>query len=88
MLKRNDTAPFDLLSWLEGRTLAEGVFEDRGGRVRRRFTVELNGRPDQPAEAPNSLYELSGASAIWPTVPPGVIALNGLSQRSEAALVL
>ena len=43
MLKRNDTAPFDLLSWLEGRTLAEGVFEDRKGRVRRRFTVELNG---------------------------------------------
>ena len=46
MLKRNDTAPFDLLSWLEGRTLAEGVFEDRGGRVRRRFTVELNGTAD------------------------------------------
>lgn len=43
MLKRNDTAPFDLLSWLEGRTLADGVFEDRGGRVRRRFMVELNG---------------------------------------------
>ena len=43
MLKRNDTAPFDLLSWLEGRSLAEGVFEDRKGRARRRFTVELNG---------------------------------------------
>ena len=46
MLKRNDTAPFDLLSWLEGRSLAQGVFEDRKGRVRRRFTVEMNGRPD------------------------------------------
>ena len=49
MLKRNDTAPFDLLSWLEGRTLAEGVFEDRGGRVRRRFTVELNGTAEANA---------------------------------------
>ena len=49
MLKLNDTAPFDLLSWLEGRTLAEGVFEDRGGRVRRRFTVELNGTAEANA---------------------------------------
>ena len=43
MLKRNDTAPFDLLSWLEGDTRAEGVFEDRQGRIRRRFTVEMTG---------------------------------------------
>ena len=46
MLKRNDSAPFDLLSWLEGRTLAHGVFEDRRGRIRRRFTVEMNGHAD------------------------------------------
>lgn len=43
MLKRNDTAPFDLLAWLEGETRAEGVFEDRKGRIRRRFTVEMTG---------------------------------------------
>lgn len=43
MLKRNDKAPFDLLSWLEGNSHAVGVFEDRKGRVRRRFAVELNG---------------------------------------------
>jgi len=46
MLKRNDTAPFDLLSWLEGHTFAQGVFEDRTGRVRRRFTVELAGQAE------------------------------------------
>jgi len=46
MLKRNDTAPFDLLSWLEGVTYANGVFEDRKGRVRRRFTVEMSGQAD------------------------------------------
>lgn len=43
MLKPNDKAPFDLLSWLEGRSIAQGVVEDRKGRVRRRFTVELLG---------------------------------------------
>lgn len=43
MLKRNDNAPFDLLSWLEGRTSGQGVFEDRKGRIRRRFTVEAVG---------------------------------------------
>lgn len=43
MLKRNETAPFDLLSWLEGRTTAHGVFEDRKGRIRRRFTVDMTG---------------------------------------------
>jgi hypothetical protein len=46
MLKRNDTAPFDLLSWLEGSSHAQGVFEDRKGRVRRRFSVEMMGTPD------------------------------------------
>ncbi|MFO1131788.1 MAG: DUF3833 family protein [Hyphomicrobiales bacterium] len=43
MLKRNDAAPFDLLCWLEGRSHAQGVFEDRNGRVRRRFRVEMDG---------------------------------------------
>lgn len=45
MLKRNETAHFDLLSWFEGESLAEGVFEDRKGRVKRRFHVEMIGRP-------------------------------------------
>lgn len=43
MLKLNDRAPFDLLAWLEGRTLADGVFEDRKGSLRRRFSVEMAG---------------------------------------------
>lgn len=47
MLKRLDTsmtAHFDLLGFLDGETWAEGLFEDRGGRLKRRFTVELVGR--------------------------------------------
>lgn len=44
MLKRNDSSRFDLLAYFEGRTLAHGVFEDRKGRVKRRFNVEMTGR--------------------------------------------
>ncbi|WP_395688858.1 DUF3833 family protein [Aestuariivirga sp.] len=44
MLKKNDSARFDLLAYFEGHTLAHGVFEDRGGRIKRRFAVEMTGR--------------------------------------------
>ncbi len=35
---------FELTSFLDGHTRAWGVFEDRFGRLRRRFTVEMHGR--------------------------------------------
>ena len=35
---------FELTTFLEGRTSAWGVFEDRFGKLRRRFTVEMVGR--------------------------------------------
>ena len=34
---------FELTSFLDGKTRAWGVFEDRFGRLRRRFDVEMNG---------------------------------------------
>ncbi len=37
---------FELTSFLEGTTRAWGVFEDRFGRLRSRFTVDLHGRWD------------------------------------------
>ncbi len=40
---------FELTSFLEGRTFAWGIFEDRFGRVRRRFTVEMTGRWEERA---------------------------------------
>jgi hypothetical protein len=46
MLKRNDTASFDVLAFFEGRTLADGIFEDRSGKVKRRFTVDMTGKAD------------------------------------------
>lgn len=41
---RGSNELFDLTTFLEGRTTACGVFEDRFGNVRRRFTVDLFGR--------------------------------------------
>lgn len=46
MLKRNEAAHFDILSYFEGRTRADGVFEDRAGNVKRRFTVDMIGRAE------------------------------------------
>lgn len=34
---------FELTTFLEGRTTAWGIFEDRFGQLRRRFTVEMHG---------------------------------------------
>lgn len=36
--------PFDLATFLEGRTTAWGIFEDRFGTLKRRFVVEIEGR--------------------------------------------
>lgn len=49
MLKRNETAAFDLLAYFEGETRAHGVFEDRAGKLKRRFTVEMTGRAEGSA---------------------------------------
>lgn len=38
------TPRFEITSFLEGRTTAMGVFEDRFGTLRRRFWVEIMGR--------------------------------------------
>lgn len=35
---------FDLTTFFEGRTHAWGIFEDRFGRLKRRFTVAMEGR--------------------------------------------
>ncbi|MEZ5922903.1 MAG: DUF3833 family protein [Hyphomicrobiaceae bacterium] len=42
-LKQSDSRLFELTSFLEGRTRAWGVFEDRFGRVRRRLAVHMHG---------------------------------------------
>lgn len=39
----NPSTRFELTTFLEGRTTAWGIFEDRFGRLRRRFNVEMQG---------------------------------------------
>ena len=59
---------FDLLDYLEGRTIATGIFEDRFGRERRSFTVELTGmRKDGGLEVTENFTYGDGASEtrIW-----------------------
>jgi hypothetical protein len=42
-----DTSPkLDLEAYFLGTTIASGIFEDRFGRVRRQFTVEITGTKD------------------------------------------
>lgn len=44
MLKRNEAAYFDILSYFEGKTHATGVFESRSGGQKRRFSVDMFGK--------------------------------------------
>ena len=42
--KSADSQMFELTHFFEGQTTAWGIFEDRFRKLRRRFTVEMNGR--------------------------------------------
>ena len=44
MQQRVSEPLFEITSFLEGHTTAWGIFEDRFGRLQRRFTVEMHGR--------------------------------------------
>ena len=42
--KKHGDAGFDLTAFFAGATRGWGIFEDRFGKLRRRFTVEMHGR--------------------------------------------
>ena len=74
--KATDTAGplFELTTFLEGRTTAWGIFEDRFGKARRRFTVELMGRwldtsfyLDESFEYDDGTHE----ERVWRVTPTG-----------------
>ena len=44
MTPLDDGALFELTTFLDGRTRAWGIFEDRSGRLRRRIDVDMDGR--------------------------------------------
>jgi hypothetical protein len=65
---------FDLTKFLEGRTRAWGIFEDRFGRVRRRFSVEMSGHWEGSAFYLDETFIYDdGASErrLWRIVPEG-----------------
>lgn len=74
----NDTSPiliaprFELTTFLEGRTMAWGIFQDRFGRVRRRFTVDMTGRWDGRAFYLDETFtydDESRESRVWRIEP-------------------
>lgn len=65
---------FELTSFLHGHTSAWGVFEDRFGRLRRRFDVEMHGRwEDDVFVLDESFLYDTGAreQRTWRVVPAG-----------------
>jgi hypothetical protein len=63
---------FDLTKFLEGKTRAWGIFEDRFGRVRRRFSVEMSGRWEGSAFYLDEHFIYDDGSSekrIWRIVP-------------------
>lgn len=65
---------FELTSFLEGRTRAWGVFEDRFGRVRRRLAVEMHGRWQEGTFVLDERFEYDGDAVetrTWRVVPLG-----------------
>ena len=65
---------FELTAFLEGRTRAWGVFEDRFGRVRRRLAVDMDGRWDSDVFVLDERFEYDGDTVetrTWRVVPLG-----------------
>jgi hypothetical protein len=65
---------FELTTFLEGRTRAWGVFEDRFGRVRRRLVVDMNGRWEGDEFVLDERFEYDGDAVetrTWRVVPLG-----------------
>ncbi len=65
---------FELTRFLEGRTMAWGIFEDRFGRLRRRFSVEMHGRWEAGTFVLDEVFVYdTGAreERTWRVVPTG-----------------
>lgn len=73
-LSKSEPRLFELTAFLEGRTRAWGVFEDRYGRVRRRLAVEMHGRWEGGAFVLDERFEYDGDAVetrTWRVVPLG-----------------
>jgi hypothetical protein len=73
-LSKPEPPLFELTAFLEGRTRAWGVFEDRYGRVRRRVAVEMHGRWQDDTFVLDERFEYDGDAVetrTWRIVPIG-----------------
>lgn len=74
MAPHSPSARFELTTFLEGRTRAWGVFEDRFGRMRRRFSVEMHGHWEDGAFLLDEsfIYDTGAREErTWRVVPSG-----------------
>jgi hypothetical protein len=70
----HDGSAFELTSFLEGRVFAWGIFEDRFGRVRRRFTVEMVGHWEERVFLLHERFTYDDGShetRVWRVEPEG-----------------
>ena len=51
-------------AFFQGRTVAQGILQDRTGRVGRRFVAEMEGRRDGPAHVLEGRYEGTASDVI------------------------
>jgi len=69
-----DRPRFELTTFLHGRTTAWGIFEDRFGRLRRRFRVEMHGHWREGAFLLEESFHYDTGeheSRTWSVVPEG-----------------
>lgn len=69
-----ETPVLDLKRYFDGRVLAYGVFTDRGGKVKRRFTVTMDCRWDGPRGTLDERFAYSDGSTerrVWTVIDHG-----------------
>lgn len=72
MIPVHSSPAFDLTTFLRGRTTAWGIFEDRFGKVRRRFKVEMMGQSRNGAFFLDETFKYDDGTQetrVWRVVP-------------------
>ena len=76
----DQSAPFDLFAFLEGRCIASGFFEDRFGRLRRSFQAGITGHRDGQVLTVDEVFAFDDGSADtrrWTLTADGADGFTG-----------
>lgn len=79
---------FRLESYFEGRTQAYGVFRDRGGNLRRQFTVQIDGTWNGSTLTLDEHFEYSDGALerrVWTIRPTGADSYEGTAADVQGA---